>query len=556
MYAMQVDEGQLRDFLVDSGLMTRGQLADIAGSEDDSLYSILARRNIIEEDALRRAAAHATGTAFVVLAKKEDISPTALLYIPEPISRTHNMLAYRLEGGVLEVALLDLDDLAQLKPLNLPFRVRPRLTSRNSIKHGLLYYQKILRERFGSLLQQGTQAVDALIHHALLSSAHGVHIDISTTALVRYRIGTMLREAMQLPLHVALQLSERLKMLAKLLPTSTSLQEGRFKFEKEGETHIVHVSALPTANGERMVLRLARESAGTSGFALTSLGFHGATLEQAQALLREPAGLIIVAGPEGGGKTTTLYTLLDQLDHHDLSIATIEERIEHRFPHVAQTHIRPELGLTTVAGLRAILRQDPDVVMIGAIRDADTLALAAHAASRGVLVLAGIEAASASAALDSLRSLGVSPLLLASSLRGVIGVDVVKKLCPYDKEMYLLSRAEGAPLEPYATFGRVLETLKNEKLVDDDKQWKEILFARAVSCSQCEGGYKGATGVQEIISISSQIKEMLLGGASGSQIEEEARGEGALTMAEDALYKATLGQTSVEEVFRLVERYL
>jgi type IV pilus assembly protein PilB len=417
-----------------------------------------------------------------------------------------------------------------------------------------IFYQKILKEKFGSLLNQGTHVVDALIHHALLSSAQGIHIDLHTTALVRYRINGILREAMQLPAHIGAQLVEQLKVLAKLLPTSSTVQEGRFKFDKDGEGHMVHVSALPTAQGERLVLRVARESAGVSGFALTSLGLHGMALEQVHTFLRAKSGLVVVAGPRGGGKTTTLYTLLDQLNHAELSISTVEEKVEHRFVHIAQIQTKPELGLTTLAGLRAILRQDPDVVMVGEIKDADTLALAMHAASMGVLVLVGLEvkAASAGDVVEKIREMGASPSMLATVLRGVIVVDTVKKLCTHDREEYLLSRAEGAPLEPYANFGRVLGALKEEKIVEEEKQWKEILFARAISCSQCQEGYKGVVGLQEVLSPSAMTKALIMSGEGGGTIEAQAQEEGVLNLSEDALYKAALGLTSIEEVFRLV----
>jgi type IV pilus assembly protein PilB len=549
----------LRDFLIDAGLLTRGQLAQLLEeeqlieAEQRPLYQLLVERNVVAEDELRRAAAHATGTQFVVIAK-EDISPTALLLIPEPISRLRNILAYRLDGGILEVALLDLDDLAYLEPLKLPYKIHPRLTSRVTIKQGLIKYQKILREKFGALLQQGSYAVDALIHHALLSAAHGIHIDINTTTLVRYRIGTALHEAMQLPRQVGSELSKQLKVLAKLLPTSHSVQEGRFKFEKDGERHIVHVSALPNVSGERVVLRVARESAGTTGFALTSLGFHGQTLEQIHQLLGQRSGLVAVTGPRQSGKTTTLYTLLDQLNHSHLSIATIEEKIEHPFPHIAQTQTRPEVGLTTTAGLRALLRQDPDVVMVGHATDLDTLMVALHAANNGVLVLLGVEAPSAGGAIEKMLTLGIPPLLLTSVLRAVVSVDIVGRLCTHEKESYTLSRAEAAPLEPYADFARVLAALKEEKVIDLDVPWKELLFARTIACSQCEGGYEGVAGVQALLPITQSIKEMLLRGASGAELEAQAHTEGMLSIVEDGLMKAAQSTTSIEEIFGLVDR--
>ncbi len=556
---MQIDEGRLRDFLIDSGLMTRGQLADIgvSGEEGDSLYTLLSRRSIIAEDELRRAAAHATGTQFVVLTR-EDISPEAIMLIPEPISRLHNLVAYSVNGSELEVALLDLDDLAHLAALNLQYKVRPRLTTRESIKHGAHLLSKDIEGEVRRHAQSGAHVVDALLHHALLSSANGIHVDLAATTLVRYRIGAALREAMQLPAHIGSALAEQLKALAKLFPTAASVQEGRFKFEKDGEMYIVHVSALPTEGGERLILRLARGSQGSNGFALASLGLHGLALENTHSLLNQGSGLLVVAGPEKSGKTTTLYTLLDQLNHQRLSIATIEEKIEHRFAHIAQTTTKPEVGVSTAAGLRAILRQDPDVVMVGDLRDADTLALALHAASVGVLVLAGVEARSPSDAIERLRDLGASPAQLASALKGVIGVDVVKKLCPFDKEEYRLSRAEAAPLEAApedggagADFGRVLASLKEERIVDSGLPWKELLFAHAISCPHCTDGYQGAVGLQEVLPISGMSKELLREGAPADEIEAEIRKDGALTIIEDGLFKAAQGLTSIEEVFKL-----
>jgi type IV pilus assembly protein PilB len=557
---MQVDEGQLVSFLIDSGLMTRTQLSLLAPTEEKSLYQILSEQNVIAEDELRRAAAHATGTTFVILTK-DDISPTALFHIPEPIARSHNMLAYATQGNVLEVALLDLDDLAYLEPLNLSYRIRPRLTTRASIRQGLIYYQKLLKEKFAGLLKQGEHVVDALVHHALLSSAHGVHIDLHTTALVRYRIGEALREAMQLPIHIGAQLSEQLKALAKLLPTSSTVQEGRFRFDKEGERHTVSVTALPTATGERLVLRLAKESQGSAGFSLASLGLHGKALEQVHSFVRAKSGLVMIVGPKEGGKTTTLYTLLDQLDHTQLAIATVEEKIEHHFGYIAQTQTKSEIGLSTLAGLRAVLKQEPDVVAVGDLRDADTAQLALHAANAGTLVFLCIEGNTAGDAIESLLTAGVSPTMLATTLKGVIAVDALRRVCPYDHEEYSLSRAEGAPLEGSsasggagADFGKVLASLKDEKIVDIDTQWKSLLFAHAVSCSQCREGYIGYVGVQEVLPISSVIKEMILRGADAPAIEAHACEEGMLTVVEDALTKAAQNLTSIEEVYKLVNK--
>ncbi|HYF13346.1 MAG TPA: ATPase, T2SS/T4P/T4SS family [Candidatus Paceibacterota bacterium] len=557
MGTMRIDENELSDFLIAGGLMTRGQLSQLREEAGETpLYDLLARKNVIAEDELCRAAAHASGTKFVILSR-DDIDPVALVLIPEPLARSQGIIAYRLERNVLEVALLDLDALSHLESLRMPYKVVARLTSRGSIKEGLIYYQKILKEKFGALLSQGAHVVDSLIQHALLSKAHGVHIDFSTTAtLVRYRIGTVLHDAMQLPVHVGETLAGRLKSLAKLLPVSTTLQEGRFKFEHtyssgENESHLVHVAALPTAQGERIVLRLTPEKAGHTTFALTSLGLHGDALEDVHTLLNFRSGMILVSGERRSGKTTTLYTLLTQLSHENLSIATIEEDIEHHFSHIAQTNTRPELGLDTRAGLRAILRQDPDVVMVGEIKDSETALLAATAAAKGVLVFAGVEAEDVGEAIEKMKHWGVDPLMLCATLRGVIGTQIVKRLCANDKESYRLARAEGEPLEGRVNFAKVLARLKEEGVVGEETQWKELLFSHPVSCSQCEDGYQGITGLFEVLPATLSIKEVIMQGASSETIEYQARNEGMHTVLEDGMFKAVAGITSIDEVFRL-----
>lgn len=550
---MGVEDGQLREFLLSSGLLSRRSLEEALAAYDgvQPFGSSLVSHGYITDDDLRRAIAGVLGLPFVTLTK-EDIDPGALLAIPEPLARAHNILGFRRTGEGLDVALLHPDSARALEGLTFVESVRLHVTTEKSIKHGLLYYQKLLKERFSKIVEQSGHAVEAFLHHALMSQAHGVHIDLSTTgAVVRYRLGESLHEAMRLPQHVGQALADRLKQLASLLPTSRSLQEGRFKFENEGERHAVHVSALPTKEGERLVLRIAREHEGTSGFALSSLGLHSEALERVHRMIHNRTGLIVVAGLEGSGKTTALYTLLDQLPYHSISIATVEKRIEHKLPHVAQTQIKPHLGLGGAAALRAVLRTNPDVVLVDSITDAEMAELAIRAANMGTFVIAGIEAPSAVRGVEQLRQWGVVSQTLAAVLSGAIGVDIVGRLCPHDREDFRLSRAESAPLEPFADFGRVLTALKEEGVESQDKQWKELLFPRAAACAECDQGYIGITGVQEVLIISQTIKDLILKGASPEALEKAAREEGMLTVVEEGLSKAAQGVTSIEEVFRL-----
>jgi len=473
------------------------------------------REEYAGEDEVRRASASALGVPFVILGR-DDISLEALVAIPEPLARTHNIVAYRLSDGELEVALLDLDDLAAVDFLRATHNVRPRLTNRESIKRALLVYQKHLKATFAGMTHRGTAAAESLLRHALYSYASHIHIEPALAgSLVRYRIKGALHEAMRLPEEAASAIIKRLKSLAKLLPAHPSPQEGRFKLQHAGETLVVGVSSLPTAQGEKLSVQLSREGAGRKGFTLESLGFRTETREYVHEALGRRAGLLLVCGPEGSGKTTTLYTLLDLLGEPGAALATIEEKIEYALPHIAQTQTNPEAGLTMLVGLRALLRQDPDVVMIGNIDTQDVLTLAASAAERGVLVLGGVEQAE-----------------LISGADLTVFVGVVQKLCPHCKEHYTPVRAELAALEdPHigpVDFARVLAALKEQHIVEQKMSWKDLSFYRARGCSYCEGGYKGILGLQEVV----------------------YRGQQSLTLLEDGLYKAVQGSTSVEALLR------
>lgn len=555
---MQVDGEQLGGFLIDGRLLSRGQLNDIlargAVREEDA-YTALVHSAAVPEDELRRAAAHVLGIPFVQLGR-DDISQEALMLIPEPIARSRSLIAFARADNTVEVVLLDLDDLPAIQFLSDQHRLKilPRLTDRDSIKRALLLYQKILKEKFFTMLQHGESAVDALLHHALLSRAGGIHLDLSTAGmLVRYRINHVLHETMQLPEQIGKSLAERLKSLAKILPVSSSIQEGRFKVEKDGEKLTVHLSYAPTVQGEKLHLRLARDVHGQHGFTLELLGFHGEALERMHNALRQRSGVILVSGPQGSGKTTLFYTLLDILSSPHLVITTVEDTVGQRLPHVTQMRVVPESGISFASVVRTALKQDVDVLMLGDVRDKETAMLAASAASRGVLVLVGIESSSAAQAIEDFASLGISPIQLAATLLVSAHTRIVKKVCLQFRAEHHLSRPEGAPLEAHANFGRVLAALKDEKVIPQGNQWKDLLFITAESCKECEGGYVGQTGLQEVLPTTSSIKELILRKAPMEEVEETARQAGMLTLVEDGLFKAAQGITSIEELLLLVQ---
>ena len=306
---------------------------------------------------------------------------------------------------------------------------------------------------------------------------------------------------------------------------------------------------LPTYYGEKIVMRLLRDS--VSGFTLESIGFHGAGLERMHEAMRATTGMVLSCGPTGAGKSTTLYTLLDIVNTPHVNISTIEDPIEYQMKRINQTQVRPEIGFTFANGLRALVRQDPDIIMVGEIRDKETASLAINAALTGHLVLSTLHTNSAAGAIPRLLDMGVEPFLLVSTLRVCIGQRLVRVLTP-SKEKYELSRDEQARLEKTVDAGAVLKALKEEKVAPKDATWKSVPFYRPKETAEHPSGYAGRKGIYEVLPMTSTIKELVMKNATGDEIEKQARSEGMLTMPEDGIFKAAQGITTIEEVLRVV----
>ncbi|MSU44597.1 type II/IV secretion system protein, partial [Candidatus Nomurabacteria bacterium] len=306
---------------------------------------------------------------------------------------------------------------------------------------------------------------------------------------------------------------------------------------------------LPTFFGEKTVMRILKEN--THGFSLETLGFHGEGLERIHASLLQKTGMVLATGPTGSGKTTTLYTMLDILNKPEVNISTVEDPIEYQMPRVNQTQVKPEIGLTFANGLRSLLRQDPDIVMVGEIRDRETASLAINASLTGHLVLSTIHTNSASGAIPRLIDMGVEPFLITATVKTIIAQRLVRRLTA-NKEQYFLSPAEITNLAKIVDLDRVLEFLKTEKIIGVEDTFDKIPFYKAVKSSEFEDGYSNRIGMHEVLKVTSTIKEMIVKGSSQDDIEIQAKKEGMMTMLEDGVFQAVLGVTTLEEVFRVV----
>src|SRR3990167_9326814 len=396
---MYISDTHLKSFLADAGLVSQKDF-DAAEAEAKEkgvpVGEILTAHNAIGGDELRRTYAYILGIPFVSLVGTK-IKYDTLALIPEPVARRNNIIVYAHKGDELEVAMLDTDDLAAIDFIKKKthLKIFPRLTDVASIKHALKQYQQGLRDNLGDVIQRETAAlesvtgpdkdlrqvaegvpavriVDTLLRHANAQNASDIHIEpMEETLLIRYRIDGILHDAMELPKSAAAAITARVKVLANMRLDEHRLpQDGRFGAEAGGEKISFRVSALPTYYGEKIVMRLLRDS--ISGFTMESIGFHGLALERMHEAVRATTGMILACGPTGAGKSTTLYTLLDIVNTPNVNISTIEDPIEYQMPRINQTQVRPEIGFTFANGLRSLVRQDPDIIMVGEIRDKET----------------------------------------------------------------------------------------------------------------------------------------------------------------------------------------
>ena len=582
---MRIEQQQLKAFLLDSELVKPD---DVLQAEKESkstgvhLEEVLIKQGKISESNLARLKAYIFGIPFVSL-EEEKIDPKVLEIIPEPIAKKHNIVAFKKSGYGLEVAMLDPDDLETIdfirKKSNL--KILPRLTNVPSMQHVLSQYQKSLEAEFGEMIKTEdmetlavpvigqaeeeigledlkkiaedlpiVRIVDTLLRHAIIQRVSDIHIEpMEKEVLVRYRIDGILHDAMVLPRQVAPSVVARIKVLSNLKLDEHRLpQDGRFKVETPEYKISFRVSIFPVSEGEKVVMRLLPE--GVKGFTFEALGFHGKQLESIKDNVKKPVGMILATGPTGSGKTTTLYSMLTALNVSGVNISTIEDPIEYRISRVNQTQVRPDIGFTFANGLRSLLRQDPDIVMVGEIRDNETAGLAINAALTGHLVLSTLHTNSASGGLPRLLDMKIEPFLIVSTVNVMLGQRLVRMLCK-DKTEYNLSEAEEKDLRKSVDLDRVLELLKEEKVVPAKATWRDIPFYKPKLTAECPEGYADRIGIHEILEMSPKIKELVMQNASADQIEVQAKAEGMTTMLEDGIFKCVQGLTTIEEVLRV-----
>jgi type IV pilus assembly protein PilB len=581
---MKVELERLKKFILEAGLIEEkkfDKVAEESAKTGKNIGEVLVSKNLITEKELTKIEAYLLGIPFIDLSD-EIINPDVLKIIPESIARAHNIVAFRRKDNDLEVAMLDPQDLRtieSIKKINSSLKILSRLTTSEGIKNALAQYQENIKTEFGDIMGTGDikhikededaekkqdrdlkkaaeevsiiKVVDTLLKHAILQRASDVHIEpLEQEVIVRYRIDGILNDAISLPIDMAPGIVARIKVLSNLKLDEHRLpQDGRFKIETEDFKYSIRVSVLPVLNGEKIVMRLLAEN--TKALTLEDIGLNGGELQKIKDNLVKTNGMILITGPTGSGKTTTLYAMMGILNTPKVNISSVEDPVEYRMPRVNQTQINEKINLTFASGLRSLLRQDPNIIMVGEIRDKETAELAINAALTGHLVLSTLHTTESSGAIPRLVDMGVEPFLLSSTLNIVIAQRLVRKFHG-EKTKYKLKPEELENLKKYCDMDRVVSILKHEKILKQSGKLQDIEFYRPKSSADSPDGYKGRIGIFEILLVNEDMKNLIIKKSPTIEIKNQALKGGMRTMVEDGLVKAAQGLTSIEEVLRVI----
>jgi len=491
--------------------------------------------------------------------KRYKVQPEALRLIPEAIARKYDLIPLRIEGDSLVLAMADPDNLYAIEDVRVLSRMKVKILraalmdirgainlhyrAMGEIEKQISYMTPALLERVeaeeritADLIAQApvVRTVDLLIAQAVKDRASDIHIEPQKDHLrIRYRIDGILHDTLSLPLSVHAPLISRVKVLADMnIAERRRPQDGHFTISIDGREVDIRVATADTSWGEMAVLRVLDKSISVMG--LSELGFLPDSLEIYQKLIQSPFGIILVSGPTGSGKTTTLYATINQLDAEERNIMTIEDPIEYRFANINQMQVNPQAGITFANGLRAIMRLDPDVILVGEIRDRETANIAIQAALTGHLVLSSVHANDAVGVLFRLMDLGIEPFLITSAVVGIVAQRLVRRVCPHC---------------------RVLREAPDQErlLYEEEMSEKRTKFYYGSGCNFCAyTGYRGRMGVFEILVMSEEIRRLLLNGASADAIKAQAIKEGMVPMWRDGMLKVQAGLTTPREVLRNV----
>ncbi len=603
---MKISDALVEKLLLGAKKATKDQLNKLRQegvAEKKTLQETVLKNNLINEKDLTKLYAAEADVPFTDLNPKE-IKREILRLIPERIARQYNVVLFDVdEKGNKLLAMEDPDDIQAFNFLQkqLGTNLKVSVATSSAISGAIDQYRGNISSELTKVIstedqEEGkededeevseedlaedspiAQTVNLLIDYAIKAGASDIHIEPRENhVLVRYRVDGVLREANKLPKKVIGALISRIKILANLkIDEHRAPQDGRFKIEVSGQVYAMRVSTLPIMDGEKVVMRILDES--SKALTLEELGYWGASLETIKRAIVQPYGMILVTGPTGSGKSTSLFSVLNRLSSPTVNISTVEDPVEYRIASANQTQVNPVAGMTFVNGLRALLRQDPNIIMVGEIRDGETANLAIQAALTGHLVFSTLHTNNAATCLPRLLDMSVEPFLIASTVRAVVGQRLVRRLCVDCRESYVpdegalkqlaeifhisdtgvMKRIHELEIQALESGQGKLNTSKKSKedtseLATTESKINKLWRAHDGGCDSCNHtGYKGRSGIYEVLENTSEIQKMIVSNATSENLQNQAIKDGMVTMQIDGFIKSLRGQTSIEEILRV-----
>lgn len=592
---MRISDDTLIKLLERNGVATKEQITpyvEQAGRLEKTLQDVVISEKLIDERSLTKIFAEYAQIPYIELDPK-DITQDVINKIPERIARQYNAIIFKVdEDGTVHIAMDDPDDVQAVNFIEKQIGTNTRIyiapidnilicleNYRADVDKELNEVIDIQREDDGTAAQVSdaeiaedspiAQTVNLLLEYAIRSQASDIHIEPREAYVqIRYRIDGVLKEVNRLPRNVFGALVSRIKILSNLKIDERRVpQDGRFKIKIAGKQYALRVSTLPISDGEKVVMRILDES--NQAVTLEDLGYWGRSLDIMRSAMTEPNGMVLVTGPTGSGKSTSLFSVLSTLNKPDVNISTIEDPVEYKILGVNQTQTNVKAGMTFANGLRALLRQDPNIIMVGEMRDGETANLGVQAALTGHLVFTTLHTNNAATCLPRLLDMGIEPFLIASTVKAVVGQRLVRRLCMNCRQSYKPEQDEITSithlfnLKDGQSFSHIheLEMQAKQQAVGGDtpagtdantilKLWR----ASPEGCDECaHTGYKGRIGIYEVLGTSIQLQKMIVANATSNEIQDQAIQEGMITMQTDGLVKALRGNTTVGEVLRVTK---
>ncbi len=600
---MRISDSTVEKILIDSGKATAPQLEPLREqekTEKSPLQDIVIRNSIINEKDLTKLYSEEIDVPFIELNSKE-IPREILRLIPEKVAKQYHVVLFGVEDdGTKLLAMEDPDDIQALSFLQkqLGNNIKVHIATSSSIGNALDQYRGNVSTELTKVLTSEeetteesdapvdeedlaedspiAQTVNLVIEYAVKSGASDIHIEPrDSNIIVRYRVDGVLKEANKLPKKIHNALVSRIKILSNLkIDERRAPQDGRFKIQIGSGVYALRVSTLPINEGEKVVMRILSES--SKAATLEELGYWGRSLKDINSAIVQPHGMILVTGPTGSGKSTSLFSTLSLLNRPSVNISTIEDPVEYKIPGANQTQVNPKAGMTFASGLRALLRQDPNIIMVGEIRDSETADLGVQAALTGHLVFATLHTNNAATCLPRLLDMGIEPFLIASTVRAVVGQRLVRRLCVDCREVVTPTAEELKKindvfainnsttlkhvheLEKEALEGGIgksntsKEKGSTSELSTTSTKIEKIWKASQKGCDSCnQTGYKGRIGIYEVLANNSAVQKLIVSNSTSDEIQNTAISAGMITMQLDGFIKALRGQTSIEEILRV-----